>query len=135
MRTLRRAIARDRSSFTADAKSRATSARRPDPYGAATHCDCTRSPCRPAPLAVHPSLAASAGELRDEFAELERSSAPARLAVAISDFETGAEFDFNGDRWFHAASTIKLAVSWASSARSIAASCCSSRGSTYATAS
>ena len=32
------------------------------------------------------------------------------LAVAISDFETGAEFDFTGDRWFHAASTIKLAV-------------------------
>jgi beta-lactamase class A len=30
--------------------------------------------------------------------------------VAISDFQTGHEFDHLGDRWFHAASTIKLAV-------------------------
>jgi beta-lactamase class A len=30
--------------------------------------------------------------------------------VSISDFESGREFSYHGDRWFHAASTIKLAV-------------------------
>jgi beta-lactamase class A len=32
------------------------------------------------------------------------------LAVAIADLETGRDFSYHGDRWFHAASTIKLAV-------------------------
>src|SRR3954468_21686694 len=56
-----------------------------------------------------PSLR-STGDLRERFAELEQVVGARALAVAISDFETGAEFDYNGDRWFHAASTIKLAV-------------------------
>jgi beta-lactamase class A len=30
--------------------------------------------------------------------------------VAISDLETGGEFGFHADRWFHAASTIKVAI-------------------------
>jgi len=45
--------------------------------------------------------------------ELERvaikSNAQA-IAVAIHDLETGLRFSANGDRWFHAASTIKVAV-------------------------
>jgi beta-lactamase class A len=65
----------------------------------------TRPPRRP-PI---PSLR-STGELRDRFAELEQLVGARALAVAISDFESDAEFDYNGDRWFHAASTIKLAV-------------------------
>src|SRR5258705_7004175 len=65
----------------------------------------TRPPRRP-PV---PSLRSTA-ELRDRFAELEQLVGARALAVAISDFEPDAEFDFNGDRWFHAASTIKLAV-------------------------
>jgi beta-lactamase class A len=44
------------------------------------------------------------------FAELEALAGARALAVAISDFETGADFAYHGDRWFHAASTIKLAV-------------------------
>jgi beta-lactamase class A len=65
----------------------------------------TRAPRRP-PV---PSLR-SPGELQGRFAELEALSGARGLAIAISDFETGHEFVFHGDRWFHAASTIKLAV-------------------------
>ena len=87
---------------------------------------------RPPKPPLVPSLR-STGDLRERFAELEQVVGTRALAVAISDFETGMEFEFNGDRWFHAASTIKL---WsASTARSIAASCCCSRASTSATAS
>ena len=65
----------------------------------------TRVPRRP-PV---PSLRAP-GELQGRFAELEELSQARGLAVAISDFETGHDFHYHGDRWFHAASTIKLAV-------------------------
>jgi len=64
---------------------------------------------RPPKLPPVPSLR-STGDLREQFAELEQVAGARSLAVAISDFETGTEFEFNGDRWFHAASTIKLAV-------------------------
>ena len=56
-----------------------------------------------------PSLR-SPSELRERFGELETLSGARSLAVAISDFESGLEFEQHGDRWFHAASTIKLAV-------------------------
>ena len=56
-----------------------------------------------------PSLR-SPSELQSRFAELEEVSEARALAVAISDFETGHEFGYHADRWFHAASTIKLAV-------------------------
>jgi beta-lactamase class A len=56
-----------------------------------------------------PSLR-SPTELRERFGELEALSGARRVAVSISDFESGREFDHHGDRWFHAASTIKLAV-------------------------
>ena len=64
---------------------------------------------RPPKPPLVPSLR-STGDLRERFAELEEVVGARSLAVAISDFETGTEFEFNGDRWFHAASTIKLAV-------------------------
>src|SRR5829696_9166530 len=56
-----------------------------------------------------PSLR-SPSELQSRFAELEEVSEARALAVAISDFETEHEFGYHADRWFHAASTIKLAV-------------------------
>ena len=56
-----------------------------------------------------PSLR-SPTELRERFGELEALSGARSLAVAISDFESALEFDHHGERWFHAASTIKLAV-------------------------
>jgi beta-lactamase class A len=65
----------------------------------------TRAPRRP-PV---PSLR-SPSELEGRFAELEALAGAKALAIAISDFETGSEFSYHGDRWFHAASTIKLAV-------------------------
>ena len=65
----------------------------------------TRAPRRP-PV---PSLR-SPSELQGRFAELEGLSGARALAVAIADFESGREFSHHGDRWFHAASTIKLAV-------------------------
>jgi beta-lactamase class A len=44
------------------------------------------------------------------FAELEEKSKARAIAIAIDDLETGAQFHFHADRWFHAASTIKLAI-------------------------
>jgi len=42
--------------------------------------------------------------------ELEERSRAQALAVAVLDLETGFEFRYRPDRWFHAASTIELAV-------------------------
>lgn len=52
----------------------------------------------------------SASSLRDRLAELEERSRARALAVAMHDMESGLEFRYRSDRWFHAASTIKLAV-------------------------
>lgn len=49
-------------------------------------------------------------ELRSRFAELEEKSKARAIAIAIDDLETGAQFHYHADRWFHAASTIKLAI-------------------------
>ncbi|MEO6527387.1 MAG: serine hydrolase [Gemmatimonadaceae bacterium] len=65
----------------------------------------TRVPRRP-PV---PSLQ-SPTELRARYAELESVAGARALGIAISDLETQADFEYHGDRWFHAASTIKLAV-------------------------
>src|SRR3954467_15690921 len=65
----------------------------------------TRAPRRP-PV---PPLRAPT-ELQARFAELESATGAKSIAVAICDFATREEFEYKGDRWFHAASTIKLAV-------------------------
>ena len=49
-------------------------------------------------------------ELRSRFAELEETSKARAIAIAIDDLETGAQFHYHADRWFHAASTIKVAI-------------------------
>lgn len=41
------------------------------------------------------------------------SEAGLEMAVSVHDYETGADFSVEGDRWFHAASTMKVAVLWA----------------------
>src|SRR5687767_14885577 len=65
----------------------------------------TRSPRRPpVPSLRSPSL------LQSRFTELREAVGAHALAVSISDLETGDEFHTNGDRWFHAASTIKIAI-------------------------
>lgn len=48
--------------------------------------------------------------LRDKLEELEERSRARALAVGVYDLETGRDFNYRADRWFHAASTIKLAV-------------------------
>ena len=64
-----------------------------------------RTPAQP-PV---PSLQ-SATELQARFAELQAKAGASALAVSIADLETGAEFHYHADRWFHAASTIKVAI-------------------------
>ena len=41
---------------------------------------------------------------------LERDANARALAVSVYDFATGASLNYNADRWFHAASTIKVAI-------------------------
>jgi len=57
------------------------------------------------PVPVEPPRA-----LRDRLEELEERSRARALAVAVHDIETGETFRYRADRWFHAASTIKLGV-------------------------
>ena len=49
-------------------------------------------------------------ELQARFAELQGKSGATALGIAITDLETGLEFRHHADRWFHAASTIKVAI-------------------------
>jgi beta-lactamase class A len=51
-----------------------------------------------------------ASSLRVRLEELEERSRARALAVAVDDLETGLHFRYRAERWFHAASTIKLAV-------------------------
>jgi beta-lactamase class A len=55
-------------------------------------------------------LADSSITLREALEKLARESKARAVAVALLDFESGLRFSLAGDRWFHAASTIKLAV-------------------------
>ena len=55
-------------------------------------------------------LADSSITLRGALEKLARESKARAVAVALLDFESGFRFSLAGDRWFHAASTIKLAV-------------------------
>ena len=51
-----------------------------------------------------------ADDLTSRLSELEKKSGARALAVAVDDLESGERCRYNADRWFHAASTIKLAV-------------------------
>jgi beta-lactamase class A len=46
----------------------------------------------------------------DLTAALEEVSAAAPAAAALFDYQTGQSWSYHGERWFHAASTIKIAV-------------------------
>jgi beta-lactamase class A len=48
--------------------------------------------------------------LRESLGELEERSKANIVAVGVHDLETGTSIRHHADRWFHAASTIKLAV-------------------------
>jgi beta-lactamase class A len=66
-------------------------------------------PSRAAEKSPVPSLD-SPVELQARFAELQAKAGARAVAVSIFDMETGAEFGYHADRWFHAASTIKVAI-------------------------
>jgi beta-lactamase class A len=48
--------------------------------------------------------------LRSEIEKLEQESGARAIAVAVRDIETGFELHYHADRWFHAASTIKVPI-------------------------
>lgn len=48
--------------------------------------------------------------LQEELEALALKNKARAIAVALHDLETGLRFSLRGDRWFHAASTIKVAV-------------------------
>ena len=48
--------------------------------------------------------------LRSEIEVIEKDSGAEAIAVAVHDLETGFEFRYRPDRWFHAASTIKVPI-------------------------
>ena len=48
--------------------------------------------------------------LRDAVEKIAGESKARAVAVALLDFDSGLRFSLAGDRWFHAASTIKVAV-------------------------
>jgi beta-lactamase class A len=62
------------------------------------------------PATTAPDNLSTASTLRDKLEELENRSRARALAVAVHDLESGLEFRYRAERWFHAASTIKLAV-------------------------
>ena len=48
--------------------------------------------------------------LRQRLESLEREAGANALAIAVHDTATGEDFGLQADRWFHAASTIKVAI-------------------------
>lgn len=48
--------------------------------------------------------------LQREVEEIEKKAGVEALAVAFYDYETRTAWDLHGDRWFHAASTIKVPI-------------------------
>ena len=57
-------------------------------------------------------LATSSPEqaLRSQIEKIEKESGARAIAVALHDSETGFELHYHADRWFHAASTIKVPI-------------------------
>ncbi|HEX2080761.1 MAG TPA: serine hydrolase [Longimicrobium sp.] len=48
--------------------------------------------------------------LRVKVRGIEERSGALKVAVAYHDYQTGSDWSYNGDEWFHAASTIKVPV-------------------------
>jgi beta-lactamase class A len=56
------------------------------------------------------TAAARLTRLDQRIDEIQRKSGSEVIAVAVRDLETGLEYGRHADRWFHAASTIKIAI-------------------------
>jgi beta-lactamase class A len=57
-----------------------------------------------------PSLPSDLDALRQRIEVTARKSGARAVAVALHDIESGAELQYDADRWFHGASTIKVAI-------------------------
>jgi beta-lactamase class A len=53
---------------------------------------------------------AALDQLAIRLDEIQRETHARAIAVSVFDFETGATLNYHADRWFHAASTIKVAI-------------------------
>src|SRR5687768_15054263 len=49
-------------------------------------------------------------QLHERLLEIQENAGFTALGVAVHDYATGRDFALEADRWFHAASTIKVAV-------------------------
>ena len=67
----------------------------------------TASPARPAGVSA---TAPDEVALQVAIEKIEKTSGAKAIAVALHDFETGFELHYHADRWFHAASTIKVPI-------------------------
>src|SRR6476659_432579 len=67
----------------------------------------TASPARPAGVSA---TAPDEVALQTAIEKIEKASGAKAIAVALHDFETGFELHYHADRWFHAASTIKVPI-------------------------
>ncbi len=56
------------------------------------------------------AAAPSESALKQQIDKVARESGAKAIAVALHDFETGFELHYHDDRWFHAASTIKVPI-------------------------
>src|SRR6476620_6499922 len=57
-----------------------------------------------------PSLPSNLDALRSRIESIAQKSNARAVAVALLDTETGVELRYEADRWFHGASTIKIAI-------------------------
>lgn len=57
-----------------------------------------------------PSLPSDLDALRQRVESTARKSGARAVAVALHDIESGAELHYDAERWFHGASTIKVAI-------------------------
>ena len=57
-----------------------------------------------------PRTAAALPTLESRIEEIAKEVGGEGLAVSFYDYETGLQWSQRGDRWFHSASTIKVAV-------------------------
>src|SRR5438067_1349832 len=57
-----------------------------------------------------PSLPHNLDVLRQHIETVARNSEARAIAVALHDTESGSELHYDADRWFHGASTVKIAI-------------------------
>ena len=65
---------------------------------------------QPRPSTGVSATAPDEAALQTAIEKIEKTSGARAIAVALHDFETGFELHYNADRWFHAASTIKVPI-------------------------